>query len=493
VMNEEGKPMHKTDGTAIWFEEAAEQLGVDTMRWMYLAQNPAADLRFGTRHLDRPVTLDTPDGPIDKTREGVPTCEVVSKPADEIRRQILIPLWNSYAFFVNYAIPDAFDPRTAPVPPRERPEIDRWILSNLQALAAVANREFAAFNAAEVCRAAADFIDDLSNWYIRRNRRRFWRSRDLADRDKLAAYQTLYHVLVELTKLLAPMVPFLTERIYANLVRNWDKGGPESVHLCDYPQPDASLLDPELNTRMAAAQRLVRLGHKLRDDANVRVRQPLAEVRFAGNDPTTAAAIERLADVVSDELNVKKLTRCENLDGLVTYAYKPNLKTLGPKYGKLLGQIGKALSSSDSSALAPLRRGETVTLPVGGTEVVLTPDDVLVSTQQSAGWVSADDRGLQIALSTELTPELIREGMARDFVRHVQQLRKDGDLDIIDRIRIYCQVNDPEVAKALSEWDEYIRTETQADSLELAAANVPADAKPVAIGETKLPVWIMKV
>src|SRR5580704_9830945 len=354
VMNEEGKPMHKGDGTAIWFEEAAEQLGVDTIRWMYLAQNPASDLRFGTRHPERPVTVETPDGPIDKTLEGSPTCEVVSRPADEIRRQVLIPLWNSYAFFVNYARLDAFDPRAAHVPIAERPEIDRWLLSNLQALAATANREFAEFNAQEVCRAASAFIDDLSNWYIRRNRRRFWRSRDAGDRDKLAAYQTLYHALVELTKLLAPMIPFLTERMYANLRID----GPESVHLCDYPTPDPTLLDPELNQRMAAAQRVVALGHKLRDDANLRVRQPLAEVRFSTSDPSQAAAIEHLAEVVKEELNVKRLTRADNLDGLAKYTLKPDLKTLGPKYGKLLGGIGKALSASDASVLARLRRGE---------------------------------------------------------------------------------------------------------------------------------------
>ncbi len=259
VMNEDGQPMHKSDGTAIWFEEAAEQLGVDTMRWMYLAHNPAQDLRFGTRHKDKPVTIETPDGPTDHTAEGLPVCEVVSKPADEVRRQILIPLWNSYSFFVNYARLDEFDPlqrsRHAPrdesrardtvasvqdnstsgvgeasgfpdaeregyVPVAERPEIDRWVLSNLQALIETCRREFENYNTPGACSAAAAFIDDLSNWYIRRNRRRFWRSRDASDTDKLAAYQTLYEVLVTLTKLLAPCAPFVCERMYQNLVAN---------------------------------------------------------------------------------------------------------------------------------------------------------------------------------------------------------------------------------------------------------------------------------
>ncbi|HRA89278.1 MAG TPA: class I tRNA ligase family protein, partial [Planctomycetaceae bacterium] len=263
VQNEQGKPMHKSDGTAIWFEEAAEQIGVDTMRWMYLSHNPAADLRFGTRHPDKPVTLQTPEGPISHTKEGVPTATVTSGPADETRRQILIPLWNCYKFFVDYAIADGFVPSDAlrrrvaqsshhslsdeatekssnnepgnhssdvasGIRHSEsdgyfsRPEIDRWILSNLQSLIDVAHREITQYNAPGFCAAAAGFIDDLSNWYIRRNRRRFWRSKDAGDADKNAAYETLYEVLVTLCRLLAPCMPFLTERMYQNLVLGID-------------------------------------------------------------------------------------------------------------------------------------------------------------------------------------------------------------------------------------------------------------------------------
>jgi isoleucyl-tRNA synthetase len=272
---------------------------------------------------------------------------------------------------------------------------------------------------------------------------------------------------------------------------NLRTGGPESVHLCDYPQPNATLLDPELNKRMAAAQRLVGLGHKLRDDANVRVRQPLAEVRFTSSDPSQSVAIEHLAEVVKEELNVKSLVRAENLDGLATYSYKPNLKTLGPKYGKLLGAIGKALATAEAALLAPLRRGENVSLQIAGTDVILMPEDVLVATEHTVGWVTAAEGSLQIALSTDLSPELIREGMARDFVRHVQQLRKDADLQIEDRIRIFYQSADATVSAALTEWSAFIRAEAQADVLEPASA-VAADAKTALIGEAKLPVWILK-
>ena len=512
VMNEDGKPMHKSDGTAIWFEEAAEQLGVDTMRWMFLAQNPAVDLRFGKRHPDKPVTLQTPEGPVSKTAEGVTTCEVVSKPADEIRRQILIPLWNTYAFFVNYARLDEFDPAAQAIPVAERPQIDRWVLSNLQALIETARREMESFNPAGFVREAATFIDDLSNWYVRRNRRRFWRSRAAADRDKLAAYQTLYTVLVTLTKLLAPVIPFLTERMYQNLVitpksenhpgvgtdssRIGPPGSPgkipESVHLCSYPAPDPALRDPALSERMGLAQLVVNLGHGLREHASQRVRQPLPELRFACAVPGHRAAIESLADVIQEELNVKKITSCDNLDDLVHYNYKPNLKTLGPKFGKGLAAISKALPGIDAKVLAPLRKGESVTLSIEGTDFLLAPEDVLVSTQQAADWVAADDRGVQIALSLVITPELKREGMARDFVRQVQQLRKDADLEIEDRIRVSYATDNAVALQAVSEWTDYIRSETLADSIsgEVRAPTGVADAL---LGDVEAPIWIEKV
>ena len=519
VMNEAGKPMHKSDGTAIWFEEAAEQIGVDTMRWMYLQQNPASDLRFGTRHPDQPVTLQTPNGPTDRTIDGVPTNLVTSTPADETRRMVLIPLWNSYAFFVNYARLDEFDPTAPLVPVASRPEIDRWILSNLQALTTGMRAALDDYNTPEACRLAAAFIDDLSNWYIRRNRRRFWRSKDASDTDKLAAYQTLYEVLVTVTKLLAPMMPFLSERMYQNLVRSPETGVrgqesegkrqidaavlafnpqpltlnlPESVHLCDYPDADAALLDTDLNARMATAQVVVALGHKLRDMADQRVRQPLAELRVSSSDPAARDAIERLADVVREELNVKQLTVVESLADIVKYTYKANLKTLGPKYGKLLNVLREKLPTVDGKLLAPLRVGESVTITLDGHEITLAPDDVQVGTEQAPGWVSGDDRGIQLALSTALTPSLLREGMARDFIRQIQQLRKDADLEIENRIRVSYSTTEPEVLTMFTEWCHLIQGETLADSLTSSNAP-PEDAKPVNIGDCKVSVWIEKV
>lgn len=485
VQNEQGQPMHKSDGTAIWFEEAAEQLGVDTMRWMYLAQNPAVDLRFGTRHPDQVVTLETPQGPVSQTAEGVPTCLVTSTPADETRRRILIPLWNCYKFLVDYAVADGFAPsaelraRAAGLaaPDRDlsqRPEIDRWILSNLQSLTSVAVNEMQNFNAPGFCQAAAGFIDDLSNWYIRRNRRRFWRSKDSSDTDKLAAYETLYEVLVTLCRLLAPCIPFLTERMYQNLVLGRAPGAaadssieelPSSVHLSSFPTCDKQLLDEALNLRMAAAQRIVRLGHKLREDCNLRVRQPLSELRYSCTTSETAAALETLTEVISEELNIRLVVRQENLDDLVSYAYKPNLRTLGPRYGKLLQKLRAEIPEMGDDQLGPLRRNENVTVTIAGEDVLLEPGDVLISTRQAAEWASADDADIQVAISTQLTPELVREGMSRDFVRHVQQLRKDADLNIQDRIQITWAAENPEVNTMVQEWTGYVCSETLADSL----------------------------
>ncbi len=515
VQNEDGRPMHKSDGTAIWFEEAAEQLGVDTMRWMYLAQNPATDLRFGTRHPDEPVTLQTPDGPVQETPEGVRTARVTSGPADDVRRRILIPLWNCYRFFVDYAVADRFVPSEAlrtlaatgghvagaeTVPVTDRPEIDRWILSRLQALTETARREFTDFNVAAFCTAAEQFVDDLSNWYIRRSRKRFWRSRDASDTDKISAYETLYEVLTTLSRLLAPCIPFLAERIYRNLVlgRGCDAesgdqdapdGLPASVHLCDYPEVRRDRLDEDLNRRMQAAQRVVRLGHQLREENGLRVRQPLSELQFAAADPQQAEAVEQLSDVIAEELNVRRITRQENLDDKVGYSYKPNLRTLGPRYGRLLGHLRRLLPELGDAVLSPLRRGDTVTVDVEGHPVELTPDDVLISTQQAADWVCADEAGVQIAMNTVLTDDLIREGMSRDFVRHVQQLRKEAGLDIQDRIEISWFSDDNHLEAMMDQWQNYIREQTLSDAVKRQDRR-PEQGKTVRAGRCEVTIAI---
>ena len=468
VLDETGRPMHKSDGTAIWFEEAAEQLGVDTMRWMYLAADPARDLRFGTRHAENPVPLTTPDGAIEETPEGFATCEVTSGPADETRRRALIPLWNCLTFFTEYARADGFDPsavtETGGVPVADRPEIDRWLLARLQETVAAVRDGFEDYRPADAAAETERFIDDLSNWYIRRNRRRFWRGASESDVDKTAAYQTLHAALTTLSKLLAPSVPFLAERMYRALVPSWDADAPESVHLCPFPEPDESLRDADLAARTAAAQAVVRLGHRLREETGHRVRQPLPELKFAADDPAALAAVESLADVIADELNVKHVAAADSLDDLVRYTFKPNLKTLGPRHGKRLRAIREELPGL-ADALAPLRRGENVTVTVGGEPLDLAPEDVLISTEQAGDWASASDAlpggaTLTVALSTALTPELEVEGRARDFVRLVQEARKAAGLELTDRIAVTFDPSDPDRAAAVAAHADYIRGET---------------------------------
>ena len=399
---------------------------------------------------------------------------------------------------MNYARLDEFNPTAETIPVADRPEIDRWILSNLQSVLQVAQEEMPKYNVAAFCKAAENFLDDLTNWYIRRNRRRFWRSKDASDTDKTAAYQTLYEVLVTLCKALAPMAPFLTERMYQNLVGGLRAEGsepsvnsPESVHLCEYPKPNGSLLDPTLNLRTAPAQLVVKLGHKLREEKSLRVRLPLAELKFACSTAEQREAVEHLGDVIKEELNIKQVTSADNLDDLVSYSFKPNLKTLGPRHGKLLGVIRTELPQLDPAILAPLRSGQSVTVELGGEQIELGPDDVMVSTEQASDWSCADEDGIQIAISTVTTPELEREGMARDFVRQVQQLRKDADLQIQDRIKVQFQSDSSDIKTAVTEWADYIQNETLADSIEPGEA--ASDVKPVSIGNAKAQIWIARV
>ena len=289
--------------------------------------------------------------------------------------------------------------------------------------------------------------------------------------------------------------------MYQNLVLGVELSGdqnlgvstalPSSVHLCDYPTADTLLLNADLNLRMASAQKVVRLGHKLREESNFRVRQPLAELRFASSSADTASAIEKLADVIGEELNIQRVVRADNLDTLVKYAYKPNLKTLGPKFGRNMNAVFHQFLELSEDEKAPIRRGEKVRfmMPSGSEYIGLGPDDVLVSTEQAAEWVCSDDAGIQVAISTVLTPDLIREGMSRDFVRQVQQLRKDANLNITDRIKVEYHSEDNSVQAMVAEWGDYIRGETLADGIEFSAT-ADSGIKTVSVGESDVKIWI---
>jgi len=448
-------------------------MGADVMRWLYCRTNPASNINFGPG------------------------------PADEVRSKVVMKLWNTYAFFVNYARLDGFEPPASPlspggrgvggegVPLEQRSDLDRWILSDLQLLIQQAHKAFEEYNLPGFVLAAEQFIDDkLSNWYVRRSRRRFWRGKSAGDMDKLSAYQTLYTVLVTLTKLMAPIVPFFTEAMYQNLIRQhgFDEknpspptplpGGergavPESVHHCDYPQADQSLLDEKLSQEMDALLRIVSLGSAARNTAKIKVRQPLAELKVQPADEADASAVKRFAEQIKEELNVKAVSLHsplspggrgaggEGVQSLLTMQIKANLKTLGPKAGAKLQEIKKQIEAGPPEILA-IASGSTAshTITAGDMTVEITAADLNSTPVGNEGWVGVVDKNTQVAIDTRLTKELKEEGLAREVIRQVQDLRKKSDLQMEDRIALVLQTAAPELNEAIATFKDYIASET---------------------------------
>jgi isoleucyl-tRNA synthetase len=426
VRDEHGEEMHKSRGNAIEFNAAADQMGADVMRWLYCRANPSVNINFGYH------------------------------PADEVRNKFVLKLWNTYAFFCNYARLDKFDSAGPPVPVEDRPDIDRWILSDLQLLIKKARVSFEAFDVMAFCLECESFVDNrLSNWYVRRNRRRFWKSEQGSD--KLAAYQTLYTVLTTLTRLIAPVVPFLAESMWKNL-----EGSEVSVHLSKYPEADESLIDAELSADMDALLRLVTLGSAARNSVKIKVRQPLAELKIQPAGDAERRAIHRFADQIREELNIKRITVHEPAPTpLLTATVKANLKSLGPKCGANL-QVVKSLIESSDPSIVRLIDGtmEEVTLSVGGLEIPVSKSDFVIQHRAAEGWTGAADRGTQVALDTRITDELGLEGMAREVVRHVQDARKNAGLAVEDRIVLYLGTESPKLQAAISAHKSTIAAET---------------------------------
>jgi isoleucyl-tRNA synthetase len=440
VRDEHGEEMHKSKGNAIWFEDAADTMGADVMRWLFFKQNPANNVNFGYG------------------------------PADEVRRAFFLTLWNTYAFFVTYASLDGWTP-SAPV--GARTELDRWALSELHQLIETVTERLQDFDAAGATKSIEAFVDDLSNWYVRRSRRRFWKSE--SDSDKLAAYATLYECLVTTTKLLAPFVPFLADEMYANLVRSFDAAAPDSVHLCDWPAADASSIDLALSDDTRLVMRVASLGRAARAKASLKVRQPLATLFVKLPTQSEERALERLAPQLLDELNVKELRVVRDSTDFLRFEVKPNLKLLGRKYGKDVPVIAKDLASRSDADLAAIAsavaRGESIEA-AGKT---LAPDELLVNGREKEGFASAEENGVVVTVSNELTPELEREGLARELVHRIQNLRKDAGFDIADRIHLY--VAGDGVNEVLREYDAYIRQETLATHVAAAAPPPTAHAE----------------
>jgi isoleucyl-tRNA synthetase len=413
--------------------------------------------------------------------------------ADGVKRNLLT-LWNTYSFFVMYANLDGFVPEKATVPLAQRAELDHWILARLNDLIGEARAELDEYDVASVCRRVEAFVDDLSNWYVRRSRRRFWKSE--SDSDKLAAYSTLYEVLLTLTTLIAPMMPFLAEEMYQNLVkfngRNPD--APASVHHCPFPTADESLLDKQLLADVSMTQRLVSLGRAARNKAAVKVRQPLSEMMVRLPSGEDEASLARMSGQILEELNVKKLTVTNQMGDLISYSIKPNFSVMGPKYGKQMGAIREALGRLDPADVASrVEANEPVSVTlVGGDSIDLQPNELLVDTREREGFAVAQEAGLVVALDTELDDDLLKEGMARDFVRIINDMRKSADFSVSDRITTYYTLDGPDDANrklvegALAAFPDYIKAETLSNDLIASQAPQTAYTQDEQVGTTLL-------
>lgn len=418
LRDEKGQPMHKSLGNSIAFDDAADQVGADVMRWIFAMQNPAANLNFGW------------------------------KLADETRRR-LMKLWESYKFFVLYSSLEDWRPGSASAEPTE---LDRWLKSRLNTLVTTVTDRLEHWDALDAARAIEASFEDLSNWYIRRSRARFQAPDTTADP---AAMATLYEALVTIATLLAPFLPFLAEDLYQNLVRSLDPNAPESVHLTDFPRADAAASDPALERDMELTRTIASLGNAARKGANMPSRQPLPAVRVAGGS-TFDALPEWASALIKDELNVKRVDYVQELSEAVRQRAEANVKILGPKYGKDYPRIRAALQQG---------RFEIVDGRVQVEGFVLEPDEVTLSLEPAPGYAAAADKGVLVVLDTTITPELQAEGRAREVVRLIQDARKRAGFNVSDRIQVRYETSDG-VAAAFEQHAAYIRRETLATRLE---------------------------
>ena len=340
-------------------------------------------------------------------------------------------LWNTYAFFVLYANIDGFDATKYTLEYDKLPVMDKWLLSKLNSLIKTVDDNLANYRIPESARALQDFVDDMSNWYVRRSRERFWAKG--MEQDKINAYMTLYTALVTVSKVAAPMIPFMTEDIYQNLVRGIDANAPESIHLCDYPVANEAYIDKELEENMKEVLDIVVMGRACRNAANIKNRQPIGKMFVKAEKELP----EFYKEIVAEELNVKEVEFTDDVRNFTSYTFKPQLKTVGPKYGKLLGGIKAALTSLDgNAAMDEVNATEQLKLNVNGEEVILLREDLLIDMAQTEGYVSESDYGVTVVLDTNLTPELLEEGFVREIISKIQTMRKEADFEVTDHIKV---------------------------------------------------------
>ena len=407
VQDENGQKMSKSKGNAVDPFDALEKYGADAIRWyFYVNSAPWLPNRFH------------------------------GKAVVEGQRKFMGTLWNTYAFFVLYANIDQFDATKYELEYNKLSVMDKWLLSKMNTMVKTVDTNLGNYRIPEAARALQEFVDDMSNWYVRRSRERFWAKG--MEQDKINAYMTLYTSLVTISKVAAPMIPFMTEDIYQNLVRSIDKDAPESIHLCDFPVANKEWIDKDLEANMDHLLNVVVMGRACRNTANIKNRQPIAAMYIKAPYELS----EYFTAIIADELNVKEVKFTDNIENFISYSFKPQLKTVGPKYGKLLNGIRKTLSELDGNkAMAELRANGELKLDIDGNEVVLSEGDLLIETAQMEGYVTESDNDIAVVLDTNLTPELIEEGFVREIISKIQTMRKEAGFEVMDKIQVYVKDN----------------------------------------------------
>lgn len=432
VKDETGRDMHKSWGNAIWFDDAAEKMGVDVMRWMYANQNPEHNLLFGYAI------------------------------ADEVRKQ-LITLWNTYSFFVTYANLDGFDP-SIEIDKSTLTKSDRWIISKTNKFIKTAEKIYSNYQVFHLMSEATIFLDNLSNWYIRRNRRRFWKSEN--DSDKTAAYSTLYQILINFVKVMAPVVPFVSDKIYTNLISGRNKSEVDSVHLCDFPSVGEADIDEEIINEIDTVIQIVSLSRSARNKANIKIRQPLAELAVYADDNIQNITKNNQNEIL-EELNIKTLKFVVNESDLVQYNVKPDFPTLGKKYGKDISRITAYLNDVDNEKLVQIvKSGKSLIIPGTEGELEILPDELILEEIPVKGYGISSGKNIIVGVCTEISEELKQEGLVRDLIRQVQNLRKDSGLKVEDRIEI--EINgSTELNNAVESYESYFMNEVLGVKLDM--------------------------
>ena len=435
VQDENGQKMSKSKGNAVDPFDALNKYGADAIRWyFYINSAPWLPNRFH------------------------------GKAVVEGQRKFMSTLWNTYAFFVLYANIDNFDATKYTLNYDKLPVMDKWLLSKLNTMVKTVDADLGSYKIPEAARALQEFVDDMSNWYVRRSRERFWAKG--MEQDKINAYMTLYTALVTVAKAAAPMIPFMTEDIYQNLVRSIDADAPESIHLCDYPEVNEAWIDKDLEANMEELLEIVVLGRACRNTANIKNRQPIGTMYVKAEK----AMDKFYTDIIADELNVKEVKFADDVESFISYSFKPQLRTVGPKYGKLLNGIRTALSEVDgTAAMKELRDNGVLVLDIAGNRVELAEEDLLIETAQSEGYVTETDGETSVVLDTNLTPELIQEGFVREIISKVQTMRKEAGFEVMDKIIVYAKDNDKIMDIMKANQDE-IKREVLAENIILGEA-----------------------